>query len=95
MATLVGLEPMTSAVTGRRSNQLSYSAIEPDHDLLERKYILRAYFVAIIASSGLHEVARFRTIQHGSASKLPVNSLSSPCDKSEAPWGCPRRFIYR
>ena len=27
MATLVGLEPMTSAVTGRRSNQLSYSAI--------------------------------------------------------------------
>ena len=26
MATLVGLEPMTSAVTGRRSNQLSYSA---------------------------------------------------------------------
>ena len=25
MATLVGLEPMTSAVTGRRSNQLSYS----------------------------------------------------------------------
>ena len=29
MATLVGLEPMTSAVTGRRSNQLSYSAIRP------------------------------------------------------------------
>ena len=28
MATLVGLEPMTSAVTGRRSNQLSYSAIK-------------------------------------------------------------------
>jgi hypothetical protein len=27
MATLKGLEPSTSAVTGRRSNQLSYSAI--------------------------------------------------------------------
>ena len=45
MATLVGLEPMTSAVTGRRSNQLSYSAIanrpastigtRPGPDLLE------------------------------------------------------------
>ena len=27
MATLKGLEPSTSAVTGRRSNQLSYNAI--------------------------------------------------------------------
>ncbi len=35
MATLVGLEPMTSAVTGRRSNQLSYSAIAVDFGLTE------------------------------------------------------------
>ena len=28
MATLMGLETTTSAVTGRRSNQLSYNAID-------------------------------------------------------------------
>jgi hypothetical protein len=34
MATLKGLEPSTSAVTGRRSNQLSYSAIARDRRAL-------------------------------------------------------------
>ena len=37
MATLVGLEPMTSAVTGRRSNQLSYSAIAVWHRFATRR----------------------------------------------------------
>jgi integrase len=39
MATSTGLEPATSAVTGRHSNQLSYEALRPSED--DIKTILR------------------------------------------------------
>lgn len=43
MAGVKGLEPSTSCVTGRRSNQLSYTPIQDDHTFI-RFFLKLQYF---------------------------------------------------
>ena len=43
LATRMGLEPTTSAVTGRRSNQLSHRAVPLRYNMYPQNHILKCY----------------------------------------------------
>ena len=50
VATRMGLEPMTSAVTGRHSNQLNYRAVLPNILPLSQRQILLYRFTYILST---------------------------------------------
>ena len=65
MAELTGLEPATSAVTGQRSNQLSYNSVWKEADSRTNFPELQQNFEAAMSRRGIHhrgaENAKVRT----------------------------------
>ena len=87
MATPAGLEPVTSAVTGRRSNQLSYGAIVLTC-VRQQMYILLKF--ASHANFGVFRIiSRFCYHQHANTSVTNIHKNDEGRDRNpgHAPYG--------